>query len=283
MESPGASPCRRGRKLIICPSVPVLLYHSIGSGCLPTRTSPERFLSHMRYLAAHGYKTLTCTEYEAWARGGGDPRTKAVLITFDDGVASQFTHALPVLERFGLHAVAFVITQKVGDGPPLPAAAQSASETAEPYLRWQEIQRMVESGVFEVHSHSHAHVRWDALHPDPADRARALEADLSASRALLSERIGSTDPGHLAWPWGRSSDDMRALARCHGFAFQYTVKYDFNTSATPLDQINRLHMDGKSLVAFAAILEFFRSSWPMFTFSRLRRQYDGMKRGFELP
>ncbi len=262
--------------MIVCPPVPVLLYHSIGPGRLPTRTSPARFLSHMRYLTVHGYKTLTCAEYEAWARGAGDPGTKPVLITFDDGVASQFTHALPILQRFGLHAVTFVITEKV-NGPAANPADQSACGTAEAYLRWHEIDRMVASGVCEVHSHSHTHVRWDALHPDAAGLARALEVDLAASRALLLDRVGSTDLGHLAWPWGRSSDEMRALARRKGFRFQYTVKYDFNTPATPLDQINRLCMDGKSLVAFAAILEFFRTSLLSRVYSPLLRQYDSMK------
>jgi peptidoglycan/xylan/chitin deacetylase (PgdA/CDA1 family) len=265
--------------MMVCPQLPVLLYHSIGPGRLPTRTSPERFLSHMRYLSAQGYKTLTCAEYEAWARGDGDPRAKAVLITFDDGVASQFTHALPILERFGQHAVTFVITHKLGDGPPRYADDQSACGTEEAYLRWHEIAHMVASGAYEVQSHGHKHVRWDALHPDIADRARVLEADLVASRALLMERVGSIDLGHLAWPWGRSTDEMRALARRHGFRFQYTVKYDFNTPATPLDQINRLLMDGKSLVAFVAILEFFRASLLSRVYSPLRRRYDRMKGG----
>jgi peptidoglycan/xylan/chitin deacetylase (PgdA/CDA1 family) len=255
---------------------PVLLYHQVGPDHGSNSSTCEQFVSHMQYLSEHGYKTLTSREYEACATGDGPPLVKAVLITFDDGFADNFTNAFPILKRFGLHALAFVITQRVGDGPPR-RGANEAAPGAEAYLRWAELEEMVASGVFEAHSHSHAHVRWHQLYPDKAERLRVLEADLTTSRRLLTERLGGTGPSHLAWPWGRSWEDTRALARRLGFEFQYTVRYDFNTPATPLDQINRLRLDGKSLAAFASRLEFFRNSLLSHVYPAVRRKYDWLK------
>lgn len=260
----------------LCPSLPVLLYHQVGPAHGAYGSTSEQFLSHMRYLLEHGYKTLTGKQYEACAMGSGPQPGKAVLITFDDGYASSFTNALPILERFGMHAVAFVITQTVGDGPPRRSAIEPATEE-DAYLRWAEIEEMIASGVFEAHSHSHAHVRWRALHADNVEYLRMLEADLATSRRLLAERLGGAGLNHLAWPWGESTEDGRALARRVGFSFQYTVRNDFNTHATPLDQINRLCVDGTSLLSFAARVEFFRSSLPSHAYPRLRRTYDWMK------
>lgn len=260
----------------LCPTLPVLLYHQVGPDHGAFGSTPEQFLSHMRYLSEHGYKTLRTKEYEACARGVAPPLLKAVLITFDDGYANTFMNALPILERLGMHAVSFVITQRVGDGPPRRGLNEPALET-EPYVRWAEIEEMVASGVFEMHSHSHVHVPWHEQYPDKAERLRVLEADLATSRELLTERLGGTGLSHLAWPWGRSSEDTRALARRLGFEFQYTVKYDFNTQATPLDQINRLRLDGKSLAAFVAHLEFFRNSLASHIYPPFRRKYDWMK------
>lgn len=261
----------------LCPSLPVLLYHQVGPDHGYGSTS-EQFYSQMRYLSEHGYTTLTGKEYEACALGAGPLPVKAVLITFDDGYASIFTNALPILKRFGMHAVAFVITQRVGDGPPRHGAIEPSPEE-EAYLRWAEIEEMIASGVFEAHSHSHAHVRWRTLHADIAEYLSVLEADLATSRRVLVERLGGAGLTQLAWPWGQSTEDTRALARRLGFYLQYTVKNDFNTRATSLDQINRLCVDGTSLPAFVARVEFFRSSLPSHVYPRLRRTYDWMKRG----
>lgn len=264
--------------MALCPSLPVLLYHHVGPDHKTFGSTSERFTSHMRYLSEHGYKTLTGKQYEACAMGSSPQPVKAVLITFDDGYASSYTNALPILERFGMHAVAFVITQKVVDGPPRRGAIEPANEE-DLYLRWAEIDKMIASGVFEAHSHSHAHVRWGGRHFDTTeDYLRRLEADLATSRRLLTERVGGAGLNHLAWPWGESTEDGRVLARTLGFSFQYTVRNDFNTPATSLEQINRLLVDGTSLPAFVARLEFFRSSLPGHLYPRLRRKYDWMKR-----
>ena len=276
MESYSVLRLPRDHRVNVCPSLPVLLYHQVGSDHGEYSSTSEQFLSHMRYLSEHGYRTLTSTEYETYAMGEGPPPVKAALITFDDGFANTFTNAFPILERFGMHAVVFVITQKVGDGPPRRGANEPAPD-AKTYLRWAEIEKMVTSGAFQAHSHTHAHVPRHALPIDRAEHLRVLEEDLATSRRLLRERLGATGLNHLAWPWGHSREDSRALARRLGFTYQYTVRNDFNTRATPLDQINRLCMDGKSLAAFVARLEFFRNSLLSRVYPTLRRKYDWMR------
>lgn len=45
---------------------------------------------------------------------GARPPNYSVVITFDDGYENNFTHALPILQRHGLHAVFFVTSNLVG-------------------------------------------------------------------------------------------------------------------------------------------------------------------------
>jgi hypothetical protein len=155
--------------------------------------------------------------------------------------------------------------------------AEIADVTGE-HLRWSEVEEMVASGVFEAHSHSHSHVRWHKIYSDTAEHLRVLEEDLAASYQMLKARFGSDGPRHLAWPWGFSMPDTRAVAQSMGFGFQYTVKNNFNTRATPLNQINRLCMDGKSLGEFAARLEFFRNPLLRQLYPPVLHQFDWMKR-----
>ena len=255
-----------------CPQLPVLLYHRIRSGGGASSNTPGQFLAHMRYLAENGYQTLSGEKFSACALGKIALPKKAVLITFDYGYASEYTHAYPVLKNLGMNAITFLITGKVGEGEPRHDVLASATEI-EPYLRWSEIGEMVSSGVFEAHCHSHRHVKWHITYAHPAEHLRAVEEDITISRQKFKEFIGGIGPRHLAWPWGFSTPDTRAIANNLGFDFQYTVKNDFNTRATPLDHINRLCMDGNSLSMFVARLEFFRKPSLRLIYPPVLRQY----------
>ena len=259
-----------------CPALPVLLYHRVGQKCRSSNSTPELFLSHMHHLAENGYRTLSGEEFEACALGKMATPQKAVLITLDDGYANNYLNAYPILKSLGMRAVIFAITGKIGHEKARRSAVATGSD-AEEYLRWSEISDMVSSGVFEAHSHSHTHVRWDLV-PDLGERMRVLEEDLAISRQLLKDQLGGSESCHLAWPWGLSVEDTRALAKRLGFKFQYTVKHNFNKRGTSLDQINRLCMDGQSLRAFTARLGFYRNPVLKHVYPPLLRQYDLIKR-----
>jgi peptidoglycan/xylan/chitin deacetylase (PgdA/CDA1 family) len=55
----------------------------------------------MSALAAAGYRSVTLDElWRAW-RGRGPLPPKPIVISFDNGYRTQYTHALPVLRRLG--------------------------------------------------------------------------------------------------------------------------------------------------------------------------------------
>jgi peptidoglycan/xylan/chitin deacetylase (PgdA/CDA1 family) len=120
----------------------VLSYHDIqpdpkGAYAL----TPERFAEHMAMLDAAGFHTITSADLHAWQRG--EPLApRSVYLTFDDGTAGLWEYADPVLERHGFTGVTFVITGDV------------ASRTGGYYLSWAELERMHESGRWDVESHS---------------------------------------------------------------------------------------------------------------------------------
>jgi peptidoglycan/xylan/chitin deacetylase (PgdA/CDA1 family) len=76
----------------------------------PYIVRPAVFAAQMRALAAAGYTTITGEQYlEHLLRGARLPR-KPVLLTFDDGTAGQYTHALGVLRHHRFRATFFVMT-----------------------------------------------------------------------------------------------------------------------------------------------------------------------------
>ncbi|MBE3589960.1 MAG: polysaccharide deacetylase family protein [Firmicutes bacterium] len=80
--------------------VPVLMYHELGdpSGAWSELyVRPDDFRRQMDYLKSHGYETITLAEaVDAWAGRRPMPK-KPVVVTFDDGYASTYTVALPIL------------------------------------------------------------------------------------------------------------------------------------------------------------------------------------------
>lgn len=236
-------------------AVPVLMYHHVSPNPGLVTVSPETFTAQMEYLAQSGFTALTADQFLAFLQGKADVPGKSVLITFDDGYLDNCVHAWPVLQRLGLHAVIFVVTGWIGDGPARPhagmegaslphcpdhrtcKAAIAEGSADQVMLRWSEIAAMQESGAVEFHSHTHSHLRWDRELPH-GEHLSALEADLMLSQAEL-RRLGKDSP-HLCWPWGYFEPEYQAVARQMGFTAQYTVEKGINTPGTDPARIYRV-------------------------------------------
>ena len=69
------------------------------------------FESQIAWLERKGYRSTTLAEFHSGAARESEP---IVIITFDDGYEDNYTLALPVLERHGLVATFFVVSDYVG-------------------------------------------------------------------------------------------------------------------------------------------------------------------------
>ena len=219
--------------------VPVLMYHHVSPAAGSLTTSPENFESQIASLARRGYRSLTAREFAYFLAGAPTP-AKSVLITFDDGYLDNWVYAHPVLQKYSMQAVLFLITGLVGEDVARPHAGQTgagvpavlghlqskaaiASGTADlAMLRWAEVRAMQEAGTFEVHSHTHTHQRWDLTDDVREVCLKNLTQDLSDSRATLQQQLGSVSE-HFCWPQGYFAQDYVAVAQSVGFKYLYTT------------------------------------------------------------
>ena len=93
----------------------VLCYHDIRDEVLPGdgdpyATSTQNFAAHLDWLAGHGYTAVNLSQVVAHVREGAPLPAKPVLITFDDGLRSLYTHAWPLLRAYDFPVVAAVVT-----------------------------------------------------------------------------------------------------------------------------------------------------------------------------
>lgn len=267
-------------------AVPVLMYHHVSPNPGLVTVSPDTFAAQMEYLATRGYTTLSAEVFAAFLRGECEVPEKSVLITFDDGYLDNYVHAYPILQKFSLHAVLFVVTGWIGEGPARPHAGMQARPPDCPdhrgcmseieadrkdkvMLRWSEIEIMQQAGAFEFHSHTHSHVRWDKEYADPEQRIAALGTDLLDSRATLARRLDSDRP-QLCWPWGYYEPAYVDAALAAGFNTLYSVAKGVSKRGTSPLAIPRIVVKDKPMNWFARRLWIYSHPLLAALYTRLR-------------
>ncbi len=144
--------------------VPVFVFHSL---------EPDSFGGKLQYLADNGYVTLSADEYFHFLMGARSVPERAVVLTFDDGRASVRGVGFPLLRRFGMKAVVFLVPGRMASRPgPLPPTWDDVREgRAKPgdvlardmgpegFLSWEEVADLARSGLFDFESHTLTHAR----------------------------------------------------------------------------------------------------------------------------
>jgi peptidoglycan/xylan/chitin deacetylase (PgdA/CDA1 family) len=169
---------------------------------------PERFAQHCAWLARERH---VVDLDEAIRRLDGRCRLAAgtVALTFDDGFASLYEHAVPTLRRYGLPATVFLVAGTLAPGgmavdwfEPLPSHEVST-------LTLNQVLEMQEAGV-RFGSHSFAHLDLTTLGEEECVR------DLRGSRELLEDLLGRR-VNLLAYPRGRHNAAVRRAAERAGY------------------------------------------------------------------
>src|SRR4051812_43889082 len=86
--------------------VPILMYHVVSApqpgAPYPDLYTPKRvFEAQMKALSKRGYHGVTLRQVDDYWRRGYALPPKPIVISFDDGYLSHYTHALPVLKALG--------------------------------------------------------------------------------------------------------------------------------------------------------------------------------------
>lgn len=216
--------------------VPVLMYHQVAdterADRSPYCVSPERFRSHMRRLADHGYRAVPLESLLAWLEGGPSLKHGDFVLTFDDGFRGVRDHALPALERLGWPCAVFVVTDLLGGVDSWNSEAGIHASL----LTSNELIEMRSRGC-EIHSHTCTHRSLPQLDDDE------LSAELTGSREALMKLLGA-GAYCLAYPFGRLDDRVRAAAVAAGYRAALSVQPGFNRQEVDRFQIRRIDVVG---------------------------------------
>lgn len=187
----------------------ILCYHAVQRGWgSALSVSPEAFENHAAWLARARRVVGLDTALSEMSPSGRLPR-RTVAVTFDDGFASVFDHAFPILSRYGMPATIFLVAGTLASGGRPIDWVDDPPSHALTTLSMDQILEMQEAGV-RFGSHSFAHHDLTSLSEEECQR------DLRDSRDLLEDLLG-TPVRHLAYPRGLHDERVRRAAAKAGF------------------------------------------------------------------
>lgn len=205
--------------------VPILMYHAIdppppGTPYPDLFVPPDEFTAEMRMLAQAGFNGVTLRQvFDAWHHDVPLP-ANPIVVSFDDGIRSQYTIARPLLRELRWPGV---LNLKVD-------ALTSAGE-----LDPEAVREMIDTG-WEVDSHTIDHSDVSTL------SGEALRHQITDSRTELQKRF-DIPVDFFCYPAGAYDAESVAAVEQAGYLGATTVDPGLASKSEPFT-LKRIRVDG---------------------------------------
>jgi peptidoglycan/xylan/chitin deacetylase (PgdA/CDA1 family) len=205
----------------------IFMYHGVAEVAEDPNylcVTPARFAEQMSWLARHGLRGVSITTLVEAMRAG---RQRGLVgLTFDDGYVSVLESAVPVLQRHGFGATAYIISDRLGgtnewdEGPSWPLLPASG------------VRELAAAGI-EIGSHAATHPRLAGASPEQ------LAAEVGGSRSSLAALLGTEIRG-FAYPYGSMDAAARRAVRDAGY--EHACAVEASTAEMGLMALPRMYI-----------------------------------------
>lgn len=212
--------------------------------------STARMIAQINWFKQNGYQPVSLDDILAAKNGGKPLPEKALLLTFDDGYTSFYTHVYPVLKAHNFPSVFAVVGAWLEKGRPddlveygdrqLPRSA---------FVSTAQLREMVDSGLVEIASHSNNLHRGILANPqgnmepaavtreyDPktntyeSDTAymKRIDDDAKAIAKKIRQYTGKS-PRAMVWPYGAYNQMAADIYAKNGMDIALTLEDGYGT------------------------------------------------------
>jgi peptidoglycan/xylan/chitin deacetylase (PgdA/CDA1 family) len=257
----------------------ILCYHNVvatgsrSAGDPGLHMSRDRFEQQIRWLVAR-YSVIGLSEFVDRVAAGKSLRAVAAL-TFDDGYAGVFEHAVPVLEAIGVPATVFIVgtagrrmgfwwdqttivqstdpglrreclnTLRGDESAIVANAIREDLPASHRPARWEVVRAAVQSGI-TIGAHTVTHRSLPTLSD------AELEFEVVAGRTMI-ERATGARVDFFAYPYGLWDHRVRSRVRLAGYRAGLTLNAGLNRRFADPCSLRRLNVPaGISKAAFEA-------------------------------
>lgn len=227
----------------------VLCYHDVskthpGDAYGVTLTQLEEQFEYLQ----KNYNVVSIDDVILASKGKKVLPPKAVLITFDDGLASFYELAYPLLKRYKFPAVFAVVGKWIEDGKSPDYGYVNVNP---PMTTWAQLKEMSDSGLVAVVSHTYDMHHGHIFNPQGNEQASAgflkfnletksyeteteffarVKADLAENERLIAKHIGKNYP-LIVWPYGTYNGLSAKAATELGMPMQFSVERGPNNTS----------------------------------------------------
>ena len=220
-----------------------------------TQITPQEFEKQMQELKDSGITVIGMQDLLAWKRGDKNIPPRCAVLTFDDGLKSQYEVGWPILKKFGYPFTMFIYTEGIQGGHFGGGAA----------MTWGMLEEMRDAGVdIEAHSKTHQDLRkpYDKVAKkrlNPQEYQQWLEDEIAGSKQVLEQKLG-IKVNCFALPYGYHNAQSDQVARNAGYEAIFTAYGQPITYTTPLDSVGRTFMWGNKPKIFADAIKTIATS-----------------------
>ena len=182
--------------------VPILLYHYVEIVKDPGDTIrksldifPSTFEAEIKTLKEAGYTFITMKDLADVLDNKITLPKKPVILTFDDGYRDFYTDVFPILKKYQVKAVAYIVTNFI-DRPD--------------NLTTRMLKEIVKSNLVEIGAHTENHT-WLA-----GNNLKRVESEIFGSKKYLEKLLGM-EIGTFAYPYGAFDNQSIAVVKKAGF------------------------------------------------------------------
>jgi peptidoglycan/xylan/chitin deacetylase (PgdA/CDA1 family) len=172
--------------------IPIFTFHALDNGASPIASSPRAFVSGLQTLNDKGFHTIgLCEVAQCIARKLPFP-AHSVVLTFDDGYASVYDTAFPLLQKYGMTATVFL---RANAETTRFANVPFPSMNGRAMLSWRQVRELCHYGI-EIGAHT-------LSHPDLTRLAVSQARDeIVRSKEIIQDILGAPVTS-FAYPFGR--------------------------------------------------------------------------------
>jgi len=236
------------------PTLQIVAYHDVRDAVVGDydndqyAVSTGNLIAHFRWLKDNGFSPVSIDQLTAAREGTANLPAKPVLLTFDDGLQSVYTHVFPLLKLFGYPAVVSLVTSWIESDRSVLYAGRELQ--ASDFLSWDQIRELQESGLVEIASHSHdlhrgvrgnpqgneqpaavTRIYFDGAYESAAQHEQRIRDDLARSTRAILQQTGRS-PRVMTWPYGAFDAKAALIAAEYGMQVSMTLEPNFGVPAS---------------------------------------------------
>ncbi len=177
----------------------ILLYHHVATDTPPsTSISPTDFRAQLEYLRDNDFSVIGLDTLIEALRNGKPVPDRAVAITFDDGYASIYSEAFPMLQSFGYPFTLFLSTDPI-------------NRSQANYMTWAQVRELSDAGVV-IANHLIEHPYMLTRQEGETDQQwlQRQRVEILTAEETIANQTGQSHR-YLAYPYGEFDPAIKSL------------------------------------------------------------------------